>query len=408
MALYSYEAFTKEGKKVKGTIDASSIAAVREQLARQTLYPISIELSTEESRMGFFQRIFQRGVSLKDKILFTKQLAVLLKAGVPLLQSLELLIEQFKGRLHSILITIKDDVKGGVSLADAMQKYPRAFDTIYVQLVRAGEASGKLDEILIRLTEYLERRETIKRRIRSALQYPIIQLVIAIGVVVILLTVVVPQLQGLFEAQGENLPLSTKIMMVVSQIIKKYFLIVIAVVVALVAGFLYWKRTPSGAYLYDKIKLKIPLVKYIAKTSAVVQFCYTLGILIESGVNLAESLDIVVKIIDNRILAATLNEARDKIIKQGKIAQYLKQTNMFPPVAIHLIRTGEETGQLGSMLLTIARNYEVELTELIDAATGMISPIMLVIMAVIVGFIIMAIAGPIMQGGQAFGVEGIS
>lgn len=408
MALYSYEAFTKEGKKVKGTIDASSITAVREQLARQTLYPISIALATEEARMSFFQRLFQRGVSLKDKILFTKQLAVLLKAGVPLLQALELLIEQFKGRLHSVLITVKDDVKGGVSLADALQKYPRIFDTIYVQLVRAGEASGKLDEILIRLTEYLERRETIKRRIRSAMQYPIIQLVIALGVVIILLTVVVPQLQGLFEAQGENLPLSTKIMMAASQIIKKYFLIVIAVVAALVGGFLYWKRTPSGSYIYDKIKLKIPIVKYVAKTNAVVQFCYTLGILIESGVNLAESLDIVVKIIDNRILAATLNEARDKIIKQGKIAQYLKQTNIFPPVAIHLIRTGEETGQLGSMLLTIARNYEVELTELIDTATGLISPIMLVVMAVVVGFIIMAIAGPIMQGGQAFGVEGIS
>lgn len=407
MALYSYEAFTKEGKKVKGTIDASSIAAVKEQLGRQALYPIAIHLSTEEARKGFFQRLFQRGVSLKDKILFTKQLAVLLKAGVPLLQALELLIEQFKGRLHSVLVTIKDEVKGGVSLADAMQRYPRVFDTIYVQLVRAGEASGKLDEILVRLTEYLERRETIKRRIRSALQYPIIQLVIAVGVVIILLTAVVPQLQGLFEAQGERLPLTTKIMMAASDIIKKYFLIVIAVIIAAVGGFIYWKRTASGSYLFDKIKLKIPIIKYVAKTSAVVQFCYTLGLLIESGVNLAESLDIVVKIINNRILAATLDEARDKIIKQGKIAQYLKQTNIFPPVAIHLIRTGEETGQLGPMLLTIAKNYEVELTELIDSATGMISPIMLVLMAVIVGFIIMAIAGPIMQGGQAFGIEGV-
>ncbi len=294
-----------------------------------------------------------------------------------------------------------------MALAQAMQRYPKVFDTIYVQLVRAGEASGKLDQILVRLTEYLERRETIKKRIRSALQYPIIQLVIALGVVIILLTVVVPQLQGLFEAQGEKLPTTTKIMMAASSIIRHYFFIVIAVLVVVIGGFLYWKRTPSGAYLYDKIKLKIPIIKYVAKTSAVVQFCYTLGLLIESGVNLAESLDIVVKIVDNRILAATLNQARDKIIKQGKIAQYLKETNIFPPVAIHLIRTGEETGQLGPMLLTIARNYEVELTELIDSATGFISPVMLVLMAVVVGFIIMAIAGPIMQGGQAFSVEGL-
>jgi type II secretory pathway component PulF len=407
MALYSYEAFTKEGKKIKGTVDAPSIYAVREQLGRQELYPITIHLATEEAKLGFFQRIFARGVSLKEKILLTKQLAVLLKSGVPLLQALELLVEQFKGRLHSILITIKDEVKGGVSLADAMQRYPRAFDTIYVQLVRAGEASGKLDEILNRLTDYLERREAVRRRIRGALQYPIIQLVIAVGVVIILLTAVVPQLESLFEAQGENLPTTTKIMMAASEVVRKYFLIVIAVVAVIVVAFLYWKRTKAGSQLLDKIKLKIPLIKYVTKTSAVVQFCYTLGLLIESGVNLAESLDIVVKIIDNRILAETLNEARDKIIKQGKIAQYLKQTNIFPPVAIYLIKTGEETGELGPMLLSIAKNYEVELGELIDSVTGLISPIMLVIMAVIVGFIIMAIATPIMQGGQSFGLEGI-
>ncbi len=406
MALYSYEAFSKDGKKVKGVIDATSQAAVREQLARQELYPISIYLATEEKRMGFFKRLMQGGVSLKEKILFTKQLSVLLKSGVPLLQALELLVDQFKGRLHSALIAIKDEVKGGKSLADAMERYPKVFDTIYVQLVRAGEASGKLDSILERLNEYLQRRETIKRRIRGAMQYPIVQMVIAIGVVVILLTAVVPQLQGLFEAQGENLPMTTKIMMAASEIVKKYFLVVIAVFIAIVGAFMYWKRTVAGRNLIDKLKLKLPLIKYVTRTNAVVQFCYTLGLLIESGVNLAEALDIVVKIIDNNILREALVEARDKIIKQGKIAQYLKQTNVFPPIAIYLIRTGEETGQLGPMLLLVAQNYEADLSELIDRATGLISPIMLVFMALVVGFIIMAIAGPIMKGGQAFGLEG--
>ncbi len=227
------------------------------------------------------------------------------------------------------------------------------------------------------------------------------------GVVIILLTAVVPQLQGLFEAQGENLPTTTKIMLAVSEAVKHYFLVIILVAIIVIGGLQYWLRTKSGAYLLDKIKLKMPVVKYVTKTNAVVQFCYTLGLLIESGVNLAESLDIVVKIIDNRVLSEALNEARDKIIKQGKIAQYLKQTNVFPPIAIYLIRTGEETGELGSMLLTIAKNYEVELGELIDSATGMLGPIMLVVMALVVGFIIMAIAGPIMQGGQAFGLENV-
>ncbi len=407
MALYSYEAFSKDGKRVKGVIDASSQSAVREQLARQELYPISIYLATEEARLGFFQRIMQGGVSLKDKILFTKQLSVLLKAGVPLLQALELLVDQFKGRLHFVLISIKDEVKGGKSLADMMAQYPKVFDTIYVQLVRAGEASGKLDSILERLTEYLERRDAIQKRIRGAMQYPIIQMVVALVVVVILLTAVVPQLQGLFEAQGANLPLATRIMVAASDILKSYFLVLIVVIGIIVAAFMYWKRTASGRNIMDAIKLKLPVIKYVSRTNAVVQFCYTLGLLIESGVNLAEALDIVVKIIDNNILRKALVEARDKIIKQGKIAHYLKQTNVFPPIAIYLIRTGEETGQLGAMLLAVAQNYEADLSEMIDRATGLISPIMLVVMGGVVGFIIMGIAGPIMQGGQAFGVEGI-
>jgi type II secretory pathway component PulF len=406
MALYSYEAFSKDGKKVKGVIDASSQAAVREQLVRQELYPIAIYLATEESRLNFFQRLMQGNVTLKEKILFTKQLSVLLKSGVPLLQALELLVDQFKGRLHSVLIHIKDEVKEGKPLADAMGQYPKIFDSIYVQLVRAGEASGKLDEILLRLTEFLERTALVKSRIKSAMQYPIVQMVIAVAVVIILLTAVVPQLQGLFEAQGDNLPTSTKIMMAASEIVQSYFLVVIAVIGIIAAAFMYWKRTNSGKTFIDKMKLKLPAIKYVTRTNAVVQFCYTLGLLIESGVNLAEALDIVVKIIDNSVLRKALVEARDKIIKEGKIAQYLKETGVFPPIAIYLIETGEETGQLGQMLLLVAHNYESDLGEMIDRATGLISPIMLVFMALVVGFIIMAIASPIMQGGQAFGLEG--
>lgn len=406
MALYSYEAFSKDGKKVKGVIDAPSQAVVAEQLMRQELYPIAIYLATEEARLNFFQRLMQGKVSLKEKILFTKQLSVLLKSGVPLLQSLELLVDQFKGRLHSVLIQIKDEVKEGKPLADAMGQFPKIFDSIYVQLVRAGEASGKLDEILERLTEFLERTAQVKSRIRSAMQYPIVQMVIAVGVVIILLTAVVPQLQGLFEAQGENLPITTKIMMIVSEVVKKYFLIVIPIIGILIVIFLYWKRSRSGKIFLDKLKLKLPVIKYVTRTNAVVQFCYTLGLLLESGVHLSEALDIVVKIIDNSVLREALVEARDKIIKQGKISQYLKESEVFPPIAMYLIQTGEETGQLGQMLLLVSKNYETELGELIDRATGLISPIMLVFMALIVGFIIMAIAGPIMQGGQAFGLEG--
>ncbi len=402
MALYSYEAFTKEGKKVTGVIDASSPSAVRQQLTQKELYPISIYLASDETQMSFFKRLTQGSVSLKEKILFTKQLAVLLKSGIPLLSALELLIDQFKGRLHSILITIKDEVKGGRSFADMLSRYPSVFDSIYVQLVRAGEASGKLEEILVRLTEFLERRDTIQKRIRGAMQYPIVQMVVIVGVVGLLLVVVVPQLQGLFDALKNNLPASTRILLSSSNFVKNHVILLLISIAIPIFLFMYWKSTPSGKRIIDRVKLKIPVVKYISRTNAVVQFCYTLGLLIQSGVNLAEALDIVVKIVDNSLLRTSLMEAREKIIKQGKIAQYLKQSGVFPPIAIHLIRTGEETGELGSMLLTVANNYEADLNELIDRATGLLGPVMLIIMAIVIGFIVMAIAQPIMGAGQAF------
>jgi type II secretory pathway component PulF len=403
MALFSYEAFSKDGKKVKGVIDAPSANAVKEMLSKQGLFPIKIQAAKEEARLGFFQRLFMRGVSTKNKILFTKQLAVLLKSGVPLLESLELLTEQVEGRLKVILVTVKDDIKGGMSFADALAKYPKIFDNIYVQLVKAGEASGKLEVILERLTSYLERREQISKKIRGALQAPIIQLVISIGVVVILLTYIVPQLSETFTAEDKALPFSTQLLIMLSNFLINHYLILLTIIMILIVGFRYWKRTQWGARLYDRIKLRLPLIGYMTKTQAVVQFSYTLGMLLEGGVNLAQALDIVVAIIDNRILADALREARDRIIKQGNIAQFLQQTGMFPGIAIYLIRTGEQTGQLDTMLLTVAQNYEVELSDLADRLTGLLGPIMLIVMAVIVGFIVMAVALPIIEMGKITG-----
>ncbi len=397
MALYSYQAFSKDGKKVNGFIDASSVASVKEQLTKQELFPVKIELAQQGARQSWFTRLFSRGVSLKEKILFTKQLAVLLRSGVPLLQALELLVDQVTGRLRSITISVKDEIKEGESLATALAQYPNVFDTIYVQLVRAGEASGNLEVILERLATFLERRETIQKKVRSALQYPMIQMVVATIVVIGLLVWVVPGITANLTAEGKELPWPTQFVMGMGDFITHYYLILIFVLIIIVVIFQYWKRTPNGARILDKIKLKLPLVKYIAQTNAVVQFSYTLGLLLEGGVNLAEALDIVVKIINNRILADTLREARDKIIKQGKIAQYLKQTDIFPPIAIYLIKTGEETGQLDKMLLLVAKNYEEDLSELIDRLTGLISPLMLVVVGIIVGFILLSVMLPILQ-----------
>jgi len=369
VALYVYQALNRDGKGIKGQLDASSEQSVKEQLVRQGLYPIHIELSKEEKGVFTWRQFFERPVTPKEKILFTKQLTVLLKSGVPLLQALELLIDQFEGHMKRIVVTLKDTIKEGGSLAQGLSNYPRVFENIYVQLVRAGEATGRLDIILERLTDYLERRLSLRKRIKAALRQPMIQLVVILLVSVFLLTFVVPKIARTFGKKGK-LPLPTQILMTISDFIKSYYLFIFIFVLILIVVFKYWQSTPRGKRILDTIKLRIPLIGYFARMNAIVQFCSTLGMLLESGVNLAESLDIVCSIVDNEVLASTLREARDKIIKEGKIAQYLKQTKIFPPMAIYLIRTGEESGQLDRMLITVAQNYEEDLRELADTLSA--------------------------------------
>ncbi len=406
MALYAYQAYTKDGKKVSGTVDANSSTAVREQLTRSGLYPISVTTAVTEE-LTLWQRIkniFSGRVSVKDKILMTKQLAVLLRSGVPLLEAFELLIDQFEGRLRVILISIKDRLREGSSLAEALAQFPDVFDNVYIQLVRAGEASGRLEIILERLTGYLERREEITSRVKSALTYPMIQLGLVLLVLIGLMTFVVPTIAEQFRRGKKKLPGTTEFLMNLSDFIRGYYLLIIAAILAAVVLYRWWRSTPSGARTLDKIKLKIPIVRFFARMGAVTQFCRTLGMLIESNVNLADALDIVCNIIDNRILAESLMQARENIIKQGRIAQYLKETNVFPPVAIYLIKTGEESGKLDTMLLTVAQNYETELNDYANGLSTAVTPIMTVVMGLTVGFIVIAIAQPMMQQAQLVGV----
>lgn len=403
MALYFYRALSKTGKKTSGYIDAASEELVRSDLANKNLYPIEIKIH-KESNENFFQTLLARPVAFKDLIFFTKQLAVLLKSGVPLAQSLELLSEQFNGKLRSIIIGLKDNLKEGKSLAEGLQVYPKTFSNIYIQLVKAGEATGKLDTILERLTTYLERQEEIKKRVSGALSYPLFQLGI-IGLIVIgIMTFVIPNMQGMLTKKGLVLPYSTKFLLAVSNLLVNHYTAVLFILLTIAALFEYWRSQPQGKRTLDQIKLKLPMIKYFARTSAIIQFCQTLGMLIESGVTLSHALDIVCNIIDNSILVETLEQAKEKIVKQGKITPFLKETGIFPPMALYLINTGEQSGNLGYMLLTVAQNYESELTELTDSLTSKITPIMTLIMGAVVGFIMYSIMGPILSMQEITGI----
>ena len=396
MALYYYYAFSKDGKRQIGQLDAPSEQGVKDALVKRGLFPAEIGLvKGANTGLPWYKRWFEGNVSIKEKIMFTKQLAVLLRSGIPLMHALELLVEQFQGKMRTIIVQLKDGVKEGRSLTDGLKEFPNDFSKIYVQLVRAGEATGNLDMILNRLNIYLERDEAIRKKVKGAMRYPMIQMSIVALVVVVLLTFVVPKLAKTFSARGGVLPTPTRILMAMSNFLQQHYLILAVILIAGFALFKYWVSSPKGAYQLDKLKLQIPMVKYFVRTSAIVQFARTLGMLLEGGVRLSEALTIVCDIVSNRVLADALEKAKDNIVKEGKITQYLKQTGIFPPMAIYLIATGEESGELAGMLTSVAENYEEELAELTDNLAAKIEPLMMLVMAVVVGFIVVAMIMPI-------------
>lgn len=397
MPLYKYDSFSRRGTKSSGTIDAASIQAAKEMLRGQGLMPINITEVAGEAAGFSLQSLFEKKIDDKTVILFTKQLAVLLRSGVPLLQSFDLLLEQFEGKFKRLLVNIRDGIKQGESLAKELGRYPKVFSNVYVQLVRAGEASGKLEFILIRLTEYLERGAETQRRIKKAMSYPIMMLSFATVVVVGLLTYMVPSMMNIFKQLGGDLPGPTKILIAMSNAVRFHLVELGLGSLLVIISFKYWASSEKGKRAFDEWLLRFPLTAYFSRTKAVVQLSKTLGMLIESGVNLPEALDIVCKIVENSVLTQKLSEARDKIIKEGKISRYLKQTGIFPGMASYMINTGEESGKLGEMLLNVGNEYERELIDLTDGLTAKIAPVMTLVMAAIVGFIVMAVLLPILD-----------
>lgn len=396
MPLYQYESLNRRGGRVKGTLDATSMQMAKEILQGQGLLPVKIAEMGGEVAGFSLQRLFERPVEEKTIILFTKQLTVLLRSAVPLLQAIELLVEQFDGRFKRILISVKEGIKSGESFAKELSRHPRVFSNVYVQLVKAGEASGKLDSILLRLTEYLERTAETKKKIKKAMAYPMFMLGLATLVVIAMITKMIPGMKSIFAQSKQALPGPTQLLVNVSDFLLGHYVAILAVLFVVVAIFTYWKSTADGQYQIDNLKLHLPLTAYFCRIKAVVQFSKTLGMLLESGVNLSEALGIVSTIVDNKVLVQKLKQAQDKIIKEGKIARYLKETGIFPSIASYMISTGEQSGKLAEMLLSVGNDYEIELSELTDSLTAKINPIMMFVIFGIVGFIMLAVLLPIL------------
>lgn len=397
MPLFKYQAFDHSGKVVSNEIEASSIAEVKESLKIQNLFAYKISEPSDKTLFSRFMSLFETAITNKTKIQFSNQLSILLKSGVPLLEAISLLSQQFEGPFKKILKNIMTDLKEGVSFAIALEKYPKVFPNIFSQLVKAGEASGKLEAVLDRMTTFMERSEVIGGSIQKAMREPIIMGIMIIGVIIGAVVFIIPAMAKTLSQIGKELPPITQFLLDTSAFFQSYGIIIFIMMVVVTLLFIRWKNSESGRIVYHSILLKLPKISLLTKSKAVVQFSQTLGMLVEAGVDLPLALDIVNNIVDNAILSRTLKVAREEIIKEGKIAKHLSNTKMFTPVSSYMIKTGEDSNNLAKMLIKVGVDSETELTEAIDGFISAITPLMQLVIAAVVLFLILAIFLPIMQ-----------
>jgi general secretion pathway protein F len=408
MPAFAYTGVTRAGKSVKGIENADNVAVLRLALKRKEIFLTAVTETSKEvaaSSGGIeidFSKLFDR-VRPKDVARMTRLLSTLLCAGVTLPESLETLMEQVESQeFRSILSDLATKVKEGSALAEAMKGHPKVFGDLYINMIRAGEASGALETVLIRLAELMDATEATKSKVSSALIYPVIMGVVGAGVVILLMVKVVPKMAQMFASQGAQLPLATRILMWVSNAIADYWWLLLALALAGVWLFRRYRATKAGRAATDALVLKIPVLGDLARKVAIARFSRTLSTMLASGVHLLMALDIVRVMLGNSVLEDVITSARDNIREGEGIAPALKRSGHFPPLVTNMIAVGERSGQLEQMLNDVANAYDRETDTAVSNAVTMLGPLMLVAMGGSVGFIVMAIMSAMMQMNQMF------
>ena len=346
------------------------------------------------------QTLFQR-ISKKDLSVMTRQLATLLKSGLPLVTSLNAMADQVENpNLRKILTQVRERVNEGSSLAAALQEFPKVFPDIYTNMVSAGEASGALELVLLRLAEYSEKQVKIRNKIQGAMIYPAIMTLLSFVVLAILLTFVVPKFVSIFAELQQTLPLPTVILISVSSFVRSYWpllLLVFGVTAFLLARY---KATPRGRSLYDRMTLRIPVFGRLVLLGIVIRFARTLSTLLSSGVPMLKAMDILKKVVNNTVFEDAIASARESVTEGASLSQPLKQRGIFPPIVIHMIASGEQSGHLEEMLSKVAEIYEDEADTLASTLTSLLEPILILVMAVMIAFIVISILLPLMEMNQ--------
>jgi type IV pilus assembly protein PilC len=394
MPRYKWEGKTLRGEKRKGEMEAPDEGSVRAHLRQQNVIPTKVVAKGKEISFSFGRQ----KVTKKDVAVFTRQLATMIDAGLPLVQSLDILgMQQENKTFQKVTKNIKESVEGGSTFAGALGKHPKVFDELYVNLVVAGEEGGILDNVLNRLAVYIEKSEALKKKIKSALVYPSTIVGVAIIVVAVLMIFVIPVFDKMFTSMGHTLPLPTLIVIGISGILKKFVLLIIVALVILIFLLRRYYSTEKGKFNIDSLILKSPVFGMLFRKVAVARFSRTLSTLITSGVPILDGLTITSKTAGNKPIEYAIMKARSSISEGETIAEPLARSEIFPPMVTQMIAVGESTGSLDSMLSKIADFYEEEVDVAVATLTSLLEPLLMVFLGVTVGGIVIAMYLPIFK-----------
>lgn len=390
MPVWEYKGKTLAGAQVQGSMKAESKAELERMLRQNRVLVTSINKKAAELN-------FKLGTGVKkiDISRFTRQFATMIGAGLPMVQCLDILSQQTESKeLSKIITQVKDSVQGGSTLSESLARHPKVFDQLYVNMVEAGEIGGALDAILVRLAIYREKADKLIRKVKGAMMYPSVIVVVATAVTICMLTFIVPVFASMFAGVGSELPAPTQIVLNLSNFLKANFMYLVFGIIGLVAGIIYWRKTPQGALSIDRMLLRMPVIGTLVRKSSIARFTRTLSTLLASGVSILEALDITAKTSGNLVVANAINKSVLAIAEGDTITGPLKETGVFPPMVIQMIGVGEKTGGLDDMLNKIADFYDEEVNDAVAALTSIIEPIIIVVMGVVIGGILIAMYLP--------------
>lgn len=399
MPIFEYRAYDENGNNRGGIVDADTPAAARLKLRAERVHVFEIaELKDGKTGSAGQKKFRLKRGSLGELAIVTRQFATLLNAGIPVVDALKALIDQVESRaMEQVFRDVREKVTQGQTIGDAMGAHPHFFSELYVNMIKAGEASGNLDTIMVRLADYLQKQNKVRNKVAGAMAYPLVMVGVGIIVVAVLLTVVVPKIQDIFRESDKALPTITQILIDVSGFMTSYWWALLLGGIVLFTLFRAWIATEKGGVKWHRITLKLPVFGMLFRKQAIARFATTMATLLRSGLPVLQALTIVSNVIQNKILAMAVGDIHDAIVEGSDIATPLSKTGIFPPMVGYMIATGEQSGQLEDILFKVAEAYDEEVDAATAKMTAVLEPLIIVALAVVVGFIVMAIVLPMIE-----------